>query len=110
MKRSVLAFLGSLALLVSPATFSFHGFLDVLDNNVYHDATYFMVENGYASGYGDGNFLPFQDVNRMEALKMIMEFAEIDFVDVDDFPGFPDINEGRMVHGLSSHWECPWNH
>ncbi len=93
MRRAIASFLVLFGLLVAPATFSYHGFIDVLDNNVYHDATFFMLENGYAQGYEGGIFLPFQDVNRVEALKMIMESAGIELSNSDLTLDFPDVTE-----------------
>lgn len=93
MRRILISSLVLFAVLISPVTYSHHGFIDVLNNNVYHDATFFMLENAYAQGYEDGTFRPFQDVNRVEALKMILTMAEIELSNEEVSLDFPDVSE-----------------
>ncbi|MFA5854759.1 MAG: septal ring lytic transglycosylase RlpA family protein [Candidatus Gracilibacteria bacterium] len=50
---------------------------DVPANHMYAPAIAYMTENNFAEGYADGSFLPLQEINRAEALKMILSAAGI---------------------------------
>jgi hypothetical protein len=47
-------------------------YLDVPEYSSTYDGIYYLTEQGVVSGYEDGNFLPDEPVNRVEALKMIL--------------------------------------
>jgi len=46
---------------------------------------------GYIQGYADGNFIPWNLLNRAEAVKIALEILEIDIPDVDQSP-FADVD------------------
>ena len=49
------------------------GFSDVDDNSIYCDAIEWNKEEGIIVGYSDGTFKPYQPINRVELLKIILE-------------------------------------
>lgn len=53
-------------------------YFDVPDHHVYYDGIYYMTQAGFVSGYEDGSFQPLKEVNRVEALKMILEVSEVE--------------------------------
>jgi hypothetical protein len=65
---------------------------DVPEYSSTYDGVYYMTEQGLVSGYDDGTFRPDDDVNRVEALKMILSAAGHDALNTDqtlethDFP------------------------
>lgn len=67
-------------------------YTDVEIDHVYRDAIWFMTQRDYVNGYEDGTFRAMDEVNRVEALKMIIS-------SVDEFPedipvvefSFPDV-------------------
>lgn len=65
---------------------------DVPDNSVYRDAIWYMTAASYASGYPDNTFHPENEVNRAEALKMILTSSE---TSIEDGSGliFSDVSE-----------------
>lgn len=68
-------------------------YLDVPEYSSTYDGIYYMTEQGLASGYDDGNFRPDDDVNRVEALKMILGATGHDATATDqtlEIPPFPD--------------------
>lgn len=52
-------------------------YLDVPEQHMYYDGIYHLTLNEAVTGYEDGNFLPMQEVNRVEALKMILEASAV---------------------------------
>lgn len=74
--KSRLPFLGLvISLLFPPAVLSGaleNWYSDVEEHHMYYDGIYAMTEAEVVSGYADGTFLPMNDVNRVEALKMIL--------------------------------------
>lgn len=87
---------------------------DVEARDTYHEAIYYMSQKGYVEGYEDGTFLPFQEVNRAEALKIILSvsLAENDpnstgamnFPDVETDDWFFDyVEEGFEKNLISGH-------
>lgn len=65
-------------------------YTDVPEHSVYYDGIFFMTDAQYISGYDNGTFLPNEEVNRVEALKMIFEFAGLGFVDLETPVTFSD--------------------
>lgn len=61
-----------IALTLSAKAYSDETYTDVDSNYEFSDAVHYISEQGYASGYEDGTFKPLQQVNRAEALKMIL--------------------------------------
>jgi hypothetical protein len=59
-------------------------FTDVKEDNYYEEAIIYMNEMGFVSGYSDGSFGVENTVTRVEALKMILEAAEIELHDVNE--------------------------
>lgn len=65
-------------------------FSDVSSNNEYHEAILFLAEEGIIQGYEDGTFRPDELVNRVEALKFILESIQAELLPVGTAP-FNDI-------------------
>jgi len=57
-------------------------FRDVIPESWYESFVCDAAANGYVNGYPDGNFRPAQEVNRVEALKMIMTVFGIDVQEI----------------------------
>ena len=75
---------------------------DVPANHSYAPAIAYMTEQNFVQGYADGSFLPLQEINRVEALKMILNAAGISVNEPTDTPDitsaetslpFPDLGE-----------------
>lgn len=47
-------------------------FSDVDETNRYHDAIGYLYEEGVVEGYSNGQFLPYREITRSEALKIIL--------------------------------------
>ncbi len=73
-----------------PGNASIFRFSDVSESDDYHDAISFLAEEGIIQGYEDGTFRPDDLVNRVEALKFILESIEADLQLVGTAP-FNDI-------------------
>ncbi len=67
-------------------------FSDVEEGDKYYNATLYLYEEGVIQGYDDGTFMPDQEVNRAEALKIILESAGIECESGDTELTFTDIN------------------
>jgi hypothetical protein len=52
-------------------------FTDISVSHPNYDAIFLLKNEGVLQGYPDGSFKPDQPINRVEALKLIMEIAEI---------------------------------
>lgn len=55
-----------------------NAFSDVSDEDWFKDAVFYAADAGWVEGYADGTFKPNQNINRAEALKIIVE-AYTDF-------------------------------
>lgn len=58
-------------------------FSDVDEGNKYYEAIEFLVTEGIINGYPDGTFKPDQPVNRVEALKFILEAIDAEILSGD---------------------------
>lgn len=67
-------------------------FSDILDNNRYATAINYLAEAGIIQGYSDGTFKPYQNVNRAEFLKLVLEGSDISS-DITTTSNFSDIDE-----------------
>jgi hypothetical protein len=67
----------------TPDPSSVRCFPDVLPGSWYEMFVCDAAANGYVNGYPDGTFRPAQEVNRVEALKMIMNILKIDVEEID---------------------------
>ncbi len=56
------------------------GFWDVTENNIYCDAIKWAKSEGIFQGYADGSFKPYQAINRVETLKVILEATNTQFL------------------------------
>ncbi len=65
-------FLVSLVLTALIVPLAQASFSDVAETDQYYPAITYLKENGIINGYEDGTFLPDNDVNRAEALKIIL--------------------------------------
>lgn len=75
MKPSLLGVSLLIALTLSAKAYSedIIPYTDLVDSNYeFEDAVYFITEQGYATGYDDGTFRADQQINRAEALKVIL--------------------------------------
>jgi len=57
---------------IREATYPEH-FSDIADNEIYHESTSYLYEEGIIKGYADGTFKPENKINRAELLKVIIE-------------------------------------
>lgn len=57
--------------LVPAASFAATNFNDVQEGSYYADAVNYLASEGHINGYGDGSFLPSNEVTRAEAAKVI---------------------------------------
>lgn len=71
------------------------GFSDVSANSGYCDAIVWAKSQGIFQGYSDGTFRPFQAINRVEVLKVVLEAQNVSILP-DDFTtqGFWDVQLG----------------
>ena len=60
-------------------------FPDVIPGSWYESYVCDAAANRYVAGYNDGTFRPANEVNRVEALKMIQEVLEFEVDDIDDY-------------------------
>jgi hypothetical protein len=65
-------------------------YTDVPDHHAYYDGVYYGTQAGFLTGYEDGSFGPMNPVNRVEALKMILEVSEVP-LEWTEVASFPDI-------------------
>jgi hypothetical protein len=66
-------------------------FKDVPAGEWYSSVVCDAVKNGYVAGYPDGNFRPAQEVNRVEALKMVHTVLGIKVDVAADMPALSDV-------------------
>jgi hypothetical protein len=66
-------------------------FSDLPESNDYYIAVESLVQSGILQGYDDGTFKPEREVNRAEALKMILKSANIQVGGGLYNTGFPDV-------------------
>ncbi|MCC6643726.1 S-layer homology domain-containing protein [Candidatus Peregrinibacteria bacterium] len=64
---------------VKTVTKGFEDFNDVSVNHPYYNAIIVLRYQGVLSGYSDNTFHPDQPLNRVEALKLVFEVADLDF-------------------------------
>jgi len=71
------------------------GFDDVKSSSQYCDAIAWVADNGIFSGYADGSFKPYQTINRVELLKVVIETFGVS-LEADDGTtlGFKDTEKG----------------
>ncbi len=98
MKRLLIAALILSTLLIPQLVFGEESenewYFDVEENSVYKDAIQYMTDSEFVEGYASGNFLPMEDINRVEALKMILESSstELQAIENRELKEFPDID------------------
>lgn len=69
------------------------GYSDVKDSNKYCDAIDWATDQGIFTGYNDGTFKPNNPINRVEALKVIIEAMNIKTISSSGSSlGFKDVN------------------
>ncbi len=69
-------------------------FTDVSSNNPYYDAITSLQDNGIIEGYEDGSYRPDQQVNRAEALKIILLGSDVLVPEIQKQDIFPDVLYG----------------
>lgn len=88
-------------------------YTDVGDNYVYRDSIWYMTKTGAVSGYEDGTFLPENEINKVEALKVILKAtgknsstgsteAVADFSDLDTSAWYMDYVNSALANGIIS--------
>ena len=77
MKKILLCLLLTFALIL-PAQAEESPFSDIEEGDKYYDAVIYLRDAGIIAGYDDGTFKPDDEVNRVEALKIILKSADID--------------------------------
>lgn len=71
-------------------------FSDLDSSNKYYEAVTFLIDKGVISGYPDGTFRPNDKVNRVEALKFILESIQADLVSGQ--PPFSDVEAAQWYN------------
>lgn len=69
-------------------------FTDVSSDYKYYQAISYLQENGIVEGYADGSFRPEQEVNRAEALKIILLGSDVLVPEIQEQEIFPDVPYG----------------
>ena len=90
-------------------------FMDVPDNYVYRDSIWYMTATNVVSGYEDGTFLPETEINKVEALKIILNASgkydseayssqdtSADFTDLDKNAWYMEYIEKALSEGIIS--------
>ena len=67
-------------------------FTDVTTGHPNHNAIQYLHEKGVINGYENNTFRPNQNVNRAEALKMILLGSEVFVPDIQEQSIFPDVS------------------
>lgn len=104
MKRLILSALVLTTLLIPHVVFSEETqnawYTDVEDHNVYKDAITYMTDSGFVHGYDAGNFQPMKEINRVEALKTIIESSgeELTPIEERELKEFPDIDPTQWYY------------
>ncbi|MBL4694855.1 beta-propeller domain-containing protein [Candidatus Gracilibacteria bacterium] len=88
MKKLLIAVLAS-AFFAAPV-YAASPFNDVTDIHANVQAVDYLKTEGTVVGYGDGIFLPEQNINRAEFLKILMEVADIKVTGSECFPDVQD--------------------
>jgi rare lipoprotein A len=91
-KLSKLLFICAGLLVFSPLSYAV--FSDVSSSHPYFKAISYLEENGTVEGYEDGSFRPGQEVNRAEALKIILLGSDILVPEIAEQDIFPDVLRG----------------
>lgn len=76
-----------------PAVSGEDGFTDVQPTDWWYNAVVWAAQNEVVSGYGDGTFLPKQNISRQEFAQMLFNYAkfkEYDLTATGDLSKFPD--------------------
>lgn len=76
-----------------PAVSGDDGFTDVQTKDWWYNAVVWASQNGVVSGYGDGTFLPKQNISRQEFAQMLFNYAKFkgyDLTAAGDLSKFPD--------------------
>jgi len=89
----------SFLLLLLPLEVSAKTFTDIDSSNPYYLATSYLSEKGIVNGYNDGSFKPFNEINRAELLKIIMEANNTEIINPTE-NCFPDVPH--------SQWYAPY--
>ena len=77
---------------IREATYPEH-FSDIADNEIYHESTSYLYEEGIIKGYADGTFKPENNITRAEVLKMFIH-TFVALPEVDQYKNcFPDVKE-----------------
>ncbi len=66
-------------------------FTDVSSNHQYYEAIEYLQDNGIVEGYEDGSYRPGQQVNRAEALKIILLGSDVLVPEIAEQNIFPDV-------------------
>lgn len=70
-------------------------FSDVMTDHPNFDAIMYLKDSGIISGYPDGTFKPDQEVNRVEALKIILLGSKVEVPETTVKPIFSDTKAGE---------------
>lgn len=94
-RTKILALSLVLNLLCPQASFAESAFTDVSSISAFYDGIEYMSQQNFVAGYDDGSFGPDKTVNRVEALKMILNATGHDAAATDVTllpPYFPDMD------------------
>ena len=71
-KNFCILFASAIGFLLPNTAFAEQTFSDVSTENPLHEAVTYLKERNIIQGYDDGTFKPYQEVNRAEAIKMLI--------------------------------------
>lgn len=92
MKKHSRAIAATLIFTLSAAPAFAGRFVDVPETSSYNTAINYLSDVGVIQGYPDQTFHPYQNVNRVEFLKLVLESSNIE-TDINQPTPFPDIDE-----------------
>jgi len=97
----------SLVLVLFSSTIAMASFSDVSEGYRYYTSVSYLEDSGVISGYDDGTFMPDQDVNRAEALKIILSGTSVDAPELDlyELPFSDLVDDGWYLPYINTAYE-----
>lgn len=81
-------------------------FKDVSEGNSHFVSISYLKDHGFVSGYDDGTFKPDQEINRVEALKMLMQAIQGPQTKNAETMNFEDVTKADWFYdSVSKAWE-----
>lgn len=76
-----------------------HTFPDVEEGIWFESYVAFGVENGLFNGFPDGEFKPYENMTRAEAVSVVLRALEVEFEEEVTDTGFPDVADNTWFSG-----------